>query len=81
MATIEVLATALVIILSAAPARAQVQPPPAPWRGAGAPPCVGADGGVFQCPPAPRVVAVRAGRLFDSRTGQMSPKRVVLLSR
>ena len=58
---------------------AQVQAPPAPWRGAGATPCVGSDGGVVQCPPAPRVIAVRAGRLFDSKTGQMLTKQVVLL--
>ncbi len=30
----------------------QVQPPPAPWRGAGPTPCVGSDGGIYQCPPA-----------------------------
>ena len=52
----------------------------APWRGAGPTPCMGSDGGVFQCPPAPRMVAVRAGRLFDSKTGQMLTKQVVLLS-
>src|SRR3984957_13982622 len=52
----------------------------APWRGAGPTPCLGADGGFFQCPPAARVVAVRAGRLFDSKTGQMLTKQVVLLS-
>src|SRR5712671_98596 len=46
-------------------------PPPAPWRGAGATPCVGTDGGIYQCPQAPRTIAVRAGRLFDSKTGQM----------
>src|SRR6185503_10863221 len=57
-----------------------VQPPPAPWRGAGPTPCVGSDGGIFQCPPAPRVIAVRAGRMFNSKTGQMSTKQVVLLS-
>ena len=28
------------------------QTPQAPWRGAGPTPCVGADGGVLQCPPA-----------------------------
>jgi imidazolonepropionase-like amidohydrolase len=59
---------------------AQVQPPPAPWRGAGATPCVGSDGGVFQCPPAARVIAIRAGRLFDSKTGQMLTGQVVILS-
>jgi imidazolonepropionase-like amidohydrolase len=53
--------------------------PPAPWRGAGATPCVGADGGIFQCPPAPRTIAVRAGRLFDSKTGQMLTRHVVVL--
>jgi imidazolonepropionase-like amidohydrolase len=41
---------------------------------------MGSDGGFFQCPPAPKVVAVRAGRLFDSKTGQMLTKQVVLLS-
>jgi imidazolonepropionase-like amidohydrolase len=57
-----------------------VQPPPAPWRGAGPTPCVGSDGGILQCPPAPRVIAVRAGRLFNSKTGQMLSKQVVVLA-
>jgi imidazolonepropionase-like amidohydrolase len=52
----------------------------APWRGAGPAPCVGSDGGVYQCPPAPRVVAIRAGRLFDSKTGQMLTRQVVIIS-
>ncbi|MEP7306118.1 MAG: amidohydrolase family protein [Acidobacteriota bacterium] len=55
------------------------QAPQAPWRGAGPQPCLGPDGGFSQCPPAPRVVAVRAGRLFDSKAGQMLTKQVVLL--
>jgi imidazolonepropionase-like amidohydrolase len=59
---------------------AQVQAPPAPWRGAGPTPCVGADGGVYKCPPAPGIVAIRAGRLFDSKTGQMLTRQIVLLS-
>ena len=67
-------------ILLAASASAQVQPPPAPWRGAGPPPCVGSDGGVFKCPPAPRTIAIRAGRLFDSTTGQMLTRRVVVVT-
>jgi imidazolonepropionase-like amidohydrolase len=50
-----------------------------PWRGAGAQPCAGPDGGFYQCPSAPRVVAVRAGRLFDSKSGQMLTKQLVLL--
>jgi imidazolonepropionase-like amidohydrolase len=41
---------------------------------------MGSDGGFFQCPPAPHAVAVRAGRLFDSKTGQLLTKQVVLLS-
>ena len=57
-----------------------VQPPPAPWRGAGPTPCVGSDGGIFQCPPAPRVIAIRAGRMFNSKTGQMLTKQVVVLA-
>jgi imidazolonepropionase-like amidohydrolase len=69
------LAAVLGTILSA-----QVQPPPAPWRGAGPTPCVGSDGGVLQCPPAPRVIAIRAGRMFNSRTGQMLTKQVVVLT-
>ncbi len=65
----------LVVLLSAAGLWAQ-----APWRGAGPTPCVGSDGGVYQCPPAPGLVAVRAGRLFDSKTGQMLTRQVVLIS-
>ena len=68
------------ILLGAAALWAQPQPPPAPWRGAGSPPCFGSDGGVYKCPPAPRSMAVRAGRLFDSKTGQMLTKQVVLIS-
>ena len=52
----------------------------APWRGAGPTPCTGSDGGFHQCPPALLVTTVRAGRLFDSKTGQMLTKQVVLLS-
>src|SRR5258708_561878 len=68
-----VLATVFGMLLGA-----QVQAP-TPWRGAGATPCLGSDGGVYQCPPAHRVVAVRAGRLFDSKAGQMLTRQVVLL--
>jgi len=73
------LLTVFGILLIATTLSAQVQPPPAPWRGAGPTPCVGSDGGIIQCPPAPRVIAVRAGRLFDSKTGQMLARQVVLL--
>src|SRR5436305_13624531 len=54
------------------------QTPRPPWRGAGPQPCIGSDGGAYQCPPAPRTVAVRAGRLVDSKSGQMLTKQVVL---
>jgi imidazolonepropionase-like amidohydrolase len=75
-----IVATAFAIALSIATMQAQVQSPPAPWRGAGPTPCVGSDGGIFQCPPAPRVIAIRAGSLFDSKTGHMLTKQVVIIS-
>jgi imidazolonepropionase-like amidohydrolase len=68
------------ILLGAASISAQGQHPTAPWRGAGAVPCVGSDGGVEPCPPAPRVVAVRAGRMFDSNAGKMLMKQVIVLN-
>jgi imidazolonepropionase-like amidohydrolase len=59
---------------------AQVQAPPAPWRGAGATPCTGTDGGVYKCVPPPGTIAVKAGRLFDSKNGRMLTRQVVLIS-
>ena len=56
-----------------------LRPSPAPWRGAGQTPCVGSDGGFYKCPPAPGVIAVRAGKLFDSQAGVMLTRQVVLL--
>jgi imidazolonepropionase-like amidohydrolase len=50
-----------------------------PWRGAGTPPCNGSDGGSVQCPPAAGVMAVRAGHLFNSKSGQMLTNQVILL--
>jgi len=50
-----------------------------PWRGAGPAPCYGSDGAANKCLPAPQVMAVRAGQLFDSKTGRMLAKQVVLL--
>ena len=73
--------TAFGLLIFATALRAQgPAAPPAPWRGAGPTPCVGADGGIFSCPPAPRTVAVRAGHLFDSKTGQMLTKQVVVIA-
>ena len=66
-----VLAAFCGLVLGAAVLCAQVQPPPAPWRGAGPTPCAGPEGGIYKCPPPPRTIAVRAGRLFDSKSGQM----------
>jgi imidazolonepropionase-like amidohydrolase len=77
-------ALALVCGLSALSAQAPSTPPraraPEPWRFAGARPCVGPEGATTQCPAAPRAMAVRAGRLFDSVSGRMLTKQVVLLN-
>jgi imidazolonepropionase-like amidohydrolase len=51
----------------------------APWRGAGAKPCFGPEGGSIKCVPSPGVVAVRAGQLFDSKSGQMLTRQIVIL--
>jgi len=59
---------------------AQVQPPPAPWRGAGPTPCFGSDGGFYKCVPPSGPIAVKAGRLFDSKSGQMLTRQVVLIA-
>ena len=53
--------------------------PPAPWRGAGPTPCVGEDGGILTCPAMPATKAIRAGRLFDSKTGQMLTNQVIVI--
>jgi imidazolonepropionase-like amidohydrolase len=51
-----------------------------PWRGAGPTPCTGSDGGFFQCPPASQLTAIRTGRLFDSKTGQLLTRQVIVLN-
>src|SRR5688572_6726005 len=73
------LTAAFVTLLGAMTIWAQVQPPPAPWRGAGATPCVASEGGIIQCPPAAGTMAVRAGRMFNSNTGQLLTRQVVLI--
>ena len=73
------LAAACGILLGTTALCAQVAPPPAPWRGAGPTPCVGSDGGVEQCPPPAHLMAVRAGHLFDSKSGQMLANQTVIL--
>src|SRR3984957_7927879 len=73
-----VLTTALAVLPGAMEVHAQTLA--ASWRGAGPAPCVSADGGVYQCPSAARVIAIRAGHLFDSKSGQMLTRQVVVLS-
>ncbi len=80
MRSISVFAAAAAIVGGAVALWAQGQPPAAPWRGAGQVPCVGSDGGVYKCAPGPRTLAVRAGRLFNSTSGQMSTKQIVVIS-
>jgi len=75
-----VMAAVFGTLLSLSALQAQPKPLTTPWRGAGVTPCVGSDGGILQCPPAPRVMAVRAGHLFDSKTAQMLAKQVIVLS-
>ena len=70
----------LALFVSAAAPWAQVQKQATAWRGAGATPCVGSDGGVYRCRPEAGVVAIHAARLFDSKAGRMLTKQVVLLS-
>ncbi|MEA2990817.1 MAG: hypothetical protein QOG83_3528 [Alphaproteobacteria bacterium] len=59
---------------------AQEGGPDAPWRGAGTKPCFAPEGGSYQCPQASGSIAIRAGRLFDSKSGRMLTDQVVLLS-
>ncbi len=54
--------------------------PGKPWRGAGSQPCFGPDEGAINCVPAPGVVAVRAGHLFDSKSGRMLSNQLIVLS-
>jgi len=51
----------------------------APWRGAGPQPCFGPFGGARLCPPPAETIVIRAGRLFDSTTGQMLTKQIVVV--
>ena len=74
------IATTIVIWLAVPTLWAQIQAPSARWRGAGPTPCVGSDGGIYKCPAVAQEIAVRAGRLFDSKTGTMRISQVVLLT-
>ena len=76
-ALVAAMCTALAAQAPPTPAR---QPAPSPWRFAGPQPCAGPEGGILQCPPAAKSIAIRAGRLFDSITGQMLTRQVVLVT-
>src|SRR5690348_17223001 len=65
--------------LAAGALHAQAGGPGTPWRGAGAQPCFGIDDAAIQCAAPGAVVAIRAGHLFDSRTGQLLGGHTVLL--
>ena len=72
-------AAGLGLVGAVAIAAAQEAGPGGPWRGAGPTPCFGSEGGSYQCRALPGMVAVRAGRLFDSVTGRMLTDQVVLI--
>jgi imidazolonepropionase-like amidohydrolase len=51
-----------------------------PWRGVGPTPCIGQpDIGNYKCAVTPGTTAIRTGRLFDSKTGQMLTKQVIIV--
>jgi len=70
---------ALVACLAEGALHAQAGGAGTPWRGAGAQPCFGIDDAAIQCKAPGGVVAIRAGHLFDSRAGQLTAERVVVL--
>jgi imidazolonepropionase-like amidohydrolase len=53
---------------------------PGAWRIAGNVPCVGPWGHVYECPPPPATVAIRAGRLFDSVGGRMLTRQIIIVN-
>ena len=79
MNSVSIAAAALCAVLVSAGAFAQAGGPGQPWRGAGAQPCFGADGGATQCAPPAVKLAVRAGKLFDSNSGSLLADEVVLV--
>ncbi|HEX5108153.1 MAG TPA: amidohydrolase family protein [Vicinamibacterales bacterium] len=68
------------LVAAQAPATPARKPVAGPWRNVGASPCAGPEGGTLQCAPASTgVIAVRAGRLFDSVSGRTLSKQVILV--
>jgi len=86
MTRANVLTTALGALMCAALVSAQApsttprKPVTGSWRFIGPAPCTNLEGSFIQCPPGERAVAVRAGRLFDSVSGRMLTKQVVLIT-
>jgi imidazolonepropionase-like amidohydrolase len=76
-ATVLVCSTLLAAQAPSTPERKQA---PGPWRFIGTQPCVNQEGSVIACPPTARTIAVRAGRLFDSVSGQMLTRQVVIIT-
>jgi imidazolonepropionase-like amidohydrolase len=68
------------LLVAQAPSTPPRKQAPGPWRFIGSQPCVNPEGNVIGCPPAARTIAVRAGRLFDSTTGQMLTRQIVLIN-
>ena len=63
-----------------APATPPRAPAPGDWRLVGTHPCVTPEGGTLACDaPSTRVRAIRAGRMFDSLTGETKARQVVLV--
>ena len=72
--------TAAILLGSAALAEAQVGGQGTPWRGAGVQPCFGTvDNSANKCPAPSGMRAVRAGHLFDSKTGTLLANQVVVI--
>ncbi|PYR65062.1 MAG: hypothetical protein DMG20_15345, partial [Acidobacteria bacterium] len=70
----------LITMIVSVQARAPQESRDRAWRGVGPQPCMGTPTvGYYKCPSAPEAVALRAGRLFDSKTGRMLTKQLVLI--
>src|SRR5262245_58412694 len=67
------------LLIAQAPATPPAQPAAEPWRFAGTRPCIRPEGGILKCSSPPHLVAIRAGRLFDSVTGQLRTRQVVIV--
>ena len=74
-----IIITAAMLSFALAGGNAQVGGQGTPWRGAGVQPCFGIDGGANKCPSASVTRAIRAGHLFDSKTGTLLANQVVVI--